>query len=128
MKIIYSDFDVNLLVNPITHDVVKKTNVNSVRQSLRLLLNTLFYDRLFQPNVGSRLKDLLFSLLDDYELLLAENEIKSLINLYEPRIILNELFINQSLNNEYVVEIRIDFTVKTLNINDTYVYTINKLR
>jgi hypothetical protein len=50
---IYSDFDLSFAANPVTGDVAKKYDVNAVKQSLKTLVLTRFYERPFQPKLGS---------------------------------------------------------------------------
>ena len=61
---IYSDIDLRFTANPISGDVAKKYDVNAVKQSLRNLVLTQYYERPFQPNLGSPIYKLLFENLD----------------------------------------------------------------
>ena len=127
-RTIYSDIDVNLNMHPITHDVIKKVNENSIRQSLRLLLQTVFYDRKWQPAVGCYLNQHLFGLLDDYQLNSTEEQLRKVIEKYEPRVRIDELSCQVSDSNSYKVDIRMTYTILILDKTDTFVYTINKVR
>ena len=125
---VYSDFDVNLGLHPVTKDVVKKTNLESVRQSLRLLLLTVFYDRKWQPEIGCNLNRLLFGQLSDFVLYNTAEELKRLIGLWEPRVNIQELTVERSSTNDFVVVVRIVYSIVWLGLTDTFVYTINKVR
>lgn len=127
-RIVYSDFDVDLQVHPITKDVIKKTNENSVRQSLRLLLQTIFYDRKWHPEIGCNLNQLLFGQLDEFQLFSAETELKNIITNYEPRIRIEELTCSVPSADSFKVQITLIYTIILLGKTDTFVYTINKLR
>lgn len=127
-RTIYSDIDVNLNMHPITHDVIKKVNENSIRQSLRLLLQTVFYDRKWQPAIGCNLNSLLFGLLDDFQLYSTEEQLRKVIEKYEPRIRIDELSCTISESNSYQVNVRMTYTILILDKTDTFVYTINKVR
>ena len=54
-NIIYSDFDVTFKKNALTGDVIKKNNLEDIRQSIGLLLQTNFYERKWHPEIGSYL-------------------------------------------------------------------------
>lgn len=83
---IYKDFDLAFTANPITGDVAKKYDVNAVKQSLKTLVLTQFYERPFQPTLGSPIYKLLFDNLDAITANRIELEIDLMINRHEPRI------------------------------------------
>jgi phage baseplate assembly protein W len=83
---VYADLDNSFSVHPIYNDVLPLIDLDAVKQSLKNLLLTNTYDRPFQPNIGSNIRELLFenaSVLVELEL---EDKIKKTIALYEPRI------------------------------------------
>lgn len=127
-RTIYSDFDVNLQVHPITKDVIKKTNENSVRQSLRLLLQTIFYDRRWHPEIGCNLNALLFGQLTSFQLYTTQEELKRIISYYETRITLQECTCQVSSTDEFKVQVRLVYYINMLDKTDTYVYTLNRIR
>jgi len=51
--------------HPVTGDVAKKTGDAAIIQSLKNLLSTGKYERLFQPDIYSNLKQHLFQPLDN---------------------------------------------------------------
>lgn len=125
-RTVYSDFDVQFGMHPITKDLIKKTNEQSVRQSLRLLIQTSFYDRKWQPDVGCNLNELIFGQLDQFQLFSTEETLKKVITKYEPRIELKQL--SCTVNDSYVVTVKIVYRVIMLDKTDTFIYNINKLR
>jgi phage baseplate assembly protein W len=83
---IYSDFDLSFAANPVTGDVAKKYDVNAVKQSLKTLVLTRFYERPFQPKLGSPIYALLFENIDVITANRLQLELEILINKYEPRV------------------------------------------
>jgi phage baseplate assembly protein W len=83
---LYSDFDLGFTANPVTGDVSKKYDVNAVKQSLKNLILTQFYERPFQPNLGSPVYKLLFENLDAITANSIEVQIDLMINQFEPRV------------------------------------------
>jgi|TARA_A100001388_G_scaffold276805_1_gene265655 hypothetical protein len=72
--------------NPNTNDFATVTNENAIKQSVRNLILTTFGERPFQPNLGSRVKGLLF---EPFDVFLAEDlkaEINNTIERLEPRV------------------------------------------
>ena len=57
---IYSDLDLDFTRNPVTSDVVKLTDVEAVKRSVKNLIQTNHYERPFHPEIGSDVRALLF--------------------------------------------------------------------
>jgi phage baseplate assembly protein W len=70
----------------VTGDVAKKYDVNAVKQSLKTLVLTRFYERPFQPKLGSPIYALLFENIDVITANRLQLELEILINKYEPRV------------------------------------------
>lgn len=83
---IYSDLDLSFEAHPITGDVVKKYDVNAVKQSLKTLILTQYYERPFQPKLGSPVYGMLFDNVDIITANSLKLRIELLINKYEPRV------------------------------------------
>lgn len=88
---IYSDIDLTFLRLPSTGDVAMKYDEQAVIRSIRNLLNTNIYDRLFQPDIGSTLNQLLFEPISSLTATLIQNEIIRTITNYEPRSTINTI-------------------------------------
>lgn len=83
---IYSDIDLNFLAHPITGDVSKKYDVESVKQALKTLVLTNYYERPFQPKLGSPVYGMLFENVDVPSANSLKLRLELLINQYEPRV------------------------------------------
>ena len=86
---IYSDLDLTFRRLPVTNDVALSYDDQSVIRSVRNLLLTGFYERPFQPNLGSNLNKLLFEPADQLTSNLIENEVRNVISNFEPRVTIN---------------------------------------
>jgi phage baseplate assembly protein W len=93
---IYSDIDLNFKPNLSTGDIALKYDAQSVVSSIRNLLFTNPYERLFQPDVGSGLNALLFEPLTTITATLIENEIIRTIENYEPRASISSVTVSAS--------------------------------
>ena len=130
-NIVYSDFDVTFRKNALTGDVIKKTNIEDIRQSLFLLFNTNFYERKWHPEIGSYLPKLMFNQDDLYVKELIKDQVKKLIGTYEPRITIEDIWVgHENIEDEFhgKVTIKVLYTINLLNYSDTYIYTITRLR
>jgi len=83
---IYSDIDLNFLAHPNTGDVSKKYDVAAVKQSLKTLVLTNFYERPFQPKLGSPVYGMLFENIDVPTANSLKLRLELLISQYEPRV------------------------------------------
>lgn len=81
----YSDFYTNFNAHPQNKRLAMYTNEESVKRSIRNLILTEKYDRMFQPEVGCRIKSLLFENMSDIVVEQIKNVIQETIDTYEPR-------------------------------------------
>lgn len=82
----YADLDLDFNRKPGSKDVTKKIGDEAVKRSIRNLILTNFYDRPFQPRIGSSVQKLLFENFTDITAILISNAIKEVINNFEPRV------------------------------------------
>ena len=85
---IYSDLDLTFQMNPITKDVSLSYDNNAVIRSVRNLILTNYYERLFQPDLGGNVETHLFELATPTTTASLETEITDVINNFEPRVTL----------------------------------------
>jgi hypothetical protein len=64
----------------------------NVEESLRLILGTRLGERVYRPNFGSRLSELVFSPMNSRTLLQTRLFVEDAIRQWEPRIILDGVF------------------------------------
>ena len=107
----YSDFLINFDENPITGNLARVTNEESVKQSIRNLVLTNRSERLFQPLAGSRINSLLFENFDSSLVSSIETEIRETISLYEPRANIERVNITESQIDNNSLEITILFSI-----------------
>jgi phage baseplate assembly protein W len=117
----YSDFYTNFNAHPQNKRLVKYTNENSVKRSVRNLILTEPGERLFQPDVGCKIRSLLFENMSDITAIQLKNAIEETISLYEKRarVITVEVVPNEDLYNYdvYIIfEVINSITPVALNI------------
>ena len=52
--------------HPVTGDIAFLSDVESVKRSIRNLVNTNFYEKPFHPEIGSNIRSILFEACDSY--------------------------------------------------------------
>jgi phage baseplate assembly protein W len=103
---VYKDLNLDFQANIATKDITKITDVESVKRSVRNLINTNHYEKPFRPQVGSNLRAMLFELISPQMNHAISKEIDLLIRNYEPRCRLVEVSSNPQIDkNAYAVTI-----------------------
>jgi phage baseplate assembly protein W len=118
----FSDLDINFLVNPATKDVARKYDEAAIKQSVRNLILTNHYERLFHPEIGSQITALLFEPFSPMMRLAMERAIINTINNYEPRVqlIAVDVTLNEDNHTVYVsITFRIINTERPLAVDIT---------
>lgn len=87
----FTDFDLSFDVHPVTKDILKKKDENAIIQSVKSLLLTSFYERPFNPDLGSNLKRFLFEPIDDVTTTLIQDAILQTLRNFEPRITIEQV-------------------------------------
>ena len=82
---IYSDLDLDFQMNTVTKDVPFLKDVEAVKRSVKNLMQTNYYDRPFQPELGSNLRAMLFENITPQISHMISKLIEKLIVNYEPR-------------------------------------------
>ena len=86
-----------------------KTTVESIKNNIRLLLQTHQGERVFQPDLGMNLKRLLFEPQDEELLIQIENNIVDVFSIWLPFVELNDIKVEE-LDNQ--INLNIVFSLK----------------
>ena len=82
---IYKDLNLDFAQNTATKDIQKMLDVESVKRSVRNLINLNHYEKPFHPEIGSNLRALLFENITPQISHFIGKQIELLIKNYEPR-------------------------------------------
>ena len=103
---IYKDLNLGFEQNTATKDIQKIKDVEAVKRSVRNLINTNHYEKPFHPEIGSNLRAMLFELMTPQMNHVITKQIENLINNYEPRCNLVQVFTQPRIDrNGYSVQI-----------------------
>jgi len=97
---IYKDIDISFAKNPNTLDISKKIDVAAVKQALKLLINTQYYEKPFNPEFGSNIRSLLFQPFSLETANRLQDEIKQTINNFEPRVKIVSILVDPNLDTQ----------------------------
>jgi phage baseplate assembly protein W len=102
----YSDVLTNFDFHPQKYDLARLTNENAVKRSIRNLMMTSKYERLFNPNLGSNIKKALFEPIGPISQLELKDAITETIENFEPRAKLIDVTVNPYIDQQaYVIDI-----------------------
>ena len=103
---IFKDLNLDFQQNTATKDIQKMKDVEAVKRSVRNLINTNHYEKPFHPEIGSNLRAMLFELMSPQMNHVITKQIENLINNYEPRCRLVQVYSQPMLDrNGYSVKI-----------------------
>ena len=102
----FSDIDLNFTRNTITSDIIKVEDIIAVKRSVKNLVQTNFYERPFNPELGCGVRELLFENFTPMTKIFLEKKIQEVLLNYEPRIDLQSVKVDDDQdNNRLVVDI-----------------------
>lgn len=95
----FSDFLDDFTVHPVKKDLVRYTNENAVKQSIKNLLFTNPGERVFNNNVGSNIRSILFEQMTPATEKVLENQIRTTIDNFEPRAKILDVTVTSNYDN-----------------------------
>ena len=109
-RVVYSDFFTDFDKHPLKNTLLRKTNVDAVKQSLRNLMLTDRGERPFQPNLGGHIRAMLFENITNQTFITMQEHIKDVIEAHEPRADVIDVVVSDTFN-EHEVQVTIVFRV-----------------
>ena len=126
-EVLYSDFDLSFIKHPNTKDVTILKDIDAVKQSVKNLVLTGRGERPFQPLLGSNIRKLLFEPVDEFTALDIEEQVRTTIDNYEPRIkILNLEVISEPDNNRF--KLSLEFQMITSLARGDLTFYLERIR
>ena len=126
-RIVYSDFYTNFDKHPINNTLLRKTNVDAVKQSIRNLLLTDKGERLFQPNLGGNIRAMLFENITPQTFVTMRDHIKDVLAAHEPRADVLDVVISDT-SNSHEVQVQIVFAILNLQEPVTLELILERIR
>jgi phage baseplate assembly protein W len=123
----WRDLDLSLTLHPIRKDIMPLKDDNAIKNSVKNLLISNFYERPFSRDVGANLRALLFEPADSITKIALKDNIRRVIRKYEPRVVLRDIQINyQDDSNAY--NITVIFKIKEFDTNESVEIVLRRLR
>ena len=107
----FKDLSMSFETNPLNDDLVSLSDTTAIARSIRNIVFTSPGEKFFNPDFGSRISESLFENVDEVSALAIEDEIKSSIINFEPRVnLLNTVVVPNPDDNEMNVTIEYEIT------------------
>ena len=102
----FKDISMSFKFNPLSGDLITLKNENAIARAVRNIVLTTPGEKLFDPDFGSSVSEILFENVDDITAVSIQDEIRSCLNNYEPRVDLINVDVDPNFDeNQFDVKI-----------------------
>jgi len=123
----HRDLDLSLKIHPIRKDIIPLKDDAAVKNAVRNLLISNFYERPFQSDLGANLRGLLFEPAGMLTNIQIRDNIRFCVEKYEPRVSVDSIDITNVVDkNRYIIEVF--FTIKEFSTQDSVEIVLRRLR
>ncbi len=119
----FKDLDLDFGRNIVTNDVNTIEDVIAIKRSVRNLVQTNFYERLFHPEKGCGVRQLLFENYSPLTSVFMRRKLEEVLVNYEPRISLSSIIINDDAEDHINPSIPNDIGHNKLRV-DIHFYVV----
>jgi len=124
----YSDVDFSFRVIPVTNTLALKKDEEAIKQSVINILSTNRGERPFLPYFGANIRSYLFENFDNVTSSLVEEEIRSALANYEPRVRVTNVEVDARPDNNSL-RISLEFDIVSPRETSTTVdFVVERLR
>ena len=123
----FRDIDLDFTRNAVTNDVNVVEDVIAVKRSVRNLVQTNFYERPFNPELGCGVRELLFEPFTPITRVLLERKIEEVLKNYEPRCVLQNVTVDDDQDRNRLL-VNIYFYVRGIPGPQTVSTFLQRLR
>jgi len=102
----FKDISMSFKFNPLSGDLIALKNENAIARAVRNIVLTTPGEKLFDPDFGSSVSEILFENVDDITAVSIQDEIKSSLQNYEPRVEIIDVIVDPNFDeNQFDVVI-----------------------
>lgn len=122
----YKDFDLSFAVKS-SGELYTKRDAAAVKQSVKNLVLTNYFEKPFNPYFGANLTDMLFELADLDTTANMDRRLRDVIETYEPRALVQNIDVNLQPDNN---SLRVTITFQVVNSTEIVTFTtvVSRLR
>jgi phage baseplate assembly protein W len=123
----WSDLDLSLKIHPIRKDIISLKDDAAIKNAVKNLLVSNFYERPFQDDLGANLRGLLFEPTGLFTEIMLRDSIKDVLDNHEPRIRVTSInIIDNARANSY--GIIVNFIIKEFDTSTSVNIELRRLR
>ena len=123
----HRDLDLSLKIHPIRKDIIPLKDDAAIKNAVKNLLISNFYERPFQSDLGANLRGLLFEPAGLLTNIQMRDNIRFCVEKYEPRVSVDSIDITDVVDeNRYNIEVF--FTIKEFSTQDSVEIVLRRLR
>lgn len=119
---VFKDIPLSFTAHPVTGNVKALTNRDAVKQSVKNIVLTNFYERPYNPALGGDVRSQLFENMDSLTEYNISKNIRQALDNFEPRAIVDEIK-TQAIEDRNIINVTITFRVR----NSSEPITVNVL-
>ena len=102
----FKDISMSFKFNPLSGDLITLKNENAIARAVRNIVLTTPGEKLFDPDFGSSISEILFENVDNITAVAIQDEIKSSLQNYEPRVEIIDVIVDPNFDeNQFDVVI-----------------------
>ena len=94
----FKDLSMSFKYNPLSGDLIALKNENAIARAVRNIVLTSPGEKLFDPDFGSSVSEILFENVDDITAVSIRDEIRSSLSNYEPRVELIDVIVDPNFD------------------------------
>ena len=95
----FKDVSMSFKFNPLSGDLIALKNENAIARAVRNIVLTSPGEKFFNPEFGSSISEILFENVDEITAVSIEDEIRSSLKNYEPRVELINVNVDPNFDN-----------------------------
>ena len=120
----FLDLSASFQTNPLSNDLISLKNESAIARSVRNLVLTIQGERPFQPEKGSRLRQMLFENFDIFMLEELKEEIVNTLGRLEPRITVSQ--VNVNIDDDNNLEVEVEYVIIGERITQTVDFLLER--
>ncbi len=123
----FRDLDLSLIINPRTKDIVPLRDDVAIKNAVRNLLTTNFYERPFGHSKGANLRGLLFEPADNITIIEIKQNIQDVLQKHEPRVSIQSIVV-KDLSDRNAYNIILQYRIKEFDSLQEVEIVLRRLR
>jgi|TARA_B100001094_G_scaffold58104_1_gene53558 phage baseplate assembly protein W len=123
----WRDLDLSLKIHPIRKDIIPLKDDVAIKNAVKNLLISNFFERPFQDDLGANLRGLLFEPAGFITEIQLRDNIRTVLNKYEPRVRVTNIDITD-LSQQNAYKIIVNFKIKEYDSAASVEIILRRLR